>query len=227
MFKNTQEFYWSDEWRTLVRTLRIERVNDEGQLLCEYCGKPIIKEYDCIGHHKKELTDENVNDFMISLNPQNIMLVHHRCHNYIHNKLGYAQRQVYLVYGAPLSGKTTYVNENKAEGDLIVDMDSIWQCVTGCDRYVKPKRLKSVVFRIRDDLIDMIKYRAGKWASAYVIGGYPLSSERERLLKELGAREIFIDATKDECIERLAACDDRDPEEWMQYIDDWFDKFSR
>lgn len=227
MFNNTQEFYWSDEWRTLVRTLRIERVNDEGQLLCEYCGKPIIKEYDCIGHHKTELTDENVNDFMISLNPQNIMLVHHRCHNYIHNKLGYAQRQVYLVYGAPLSGKTTYVNENKAEGDLIVDMDSIWQCVTGCDRYVKPKRLKSVVFRIRDDLIDMIKYRAGKWASAYVIGGYPLSSERERLLKELGAREIFIDATKDKCIERLAACDDRDPEEWMRYIDDWFEKFSK
>ena len=227
MFNNTQEFYWSDEWRTLVRTLRIERVDDDGQLICEYCGKPIVKEYDCIGHHKEELTDENVNDFEISLNPQNIMLVHHRCHNHIHNKLGYSGRQVYLVYGAPLSGKTTYVNENKSDGDLIVDMDSIWQCVSGCDRYVKPNRLRSVVFRVRDDLLDMIKYRYGKWASAYVIGGYPLSSERERLLKDLGAREIFIEATRDECIERLAADPDRDVEEWMQFIDDWFEKFSR
>ena len=210
----------------MTKTLRIERTDDNGQIICEYCGKPIVKAYDCIGHHKTELTEENVNDYMVSLNPENIMLCHGACHNRIHDKLGYSRRQVFLVYGAPLSGKTTYVKNSMSEGDLIIDMDNLWQAISGCDRYIKPGRLRSIVFRLRDDLIDMVKYRFGKWNNAYIIGGYPLQSERERLLKELSAREVFIDTSKTECIERLAADPDRDTEEWLKYIDDWFEKFS-
>ena len=227
MFGSLYDFYHSKEWRSLTKNLRIERTNDNGEVICEYCGKPILKAYDCIGHHKTELTEENVNDYQISLNPESIALLHARCHNFQHDKLGRKSRMVYLVYGAPLSGKSTYVKDSMSEGDLVVDMDSIWQCVSGCDRYIKPNRLRSVVFRIRDDLLDMIKYRFGKWSNAYLIGGYPLQSERERLMQELGAREVFIDTSKEECIERLAADSERDTEEWLKYIDEWFEKFSR
>ena len=227
MFHNLSDFYQSDEWRKLIRSIRIERINDEGQLICEYCGKPIVKSYDCIGHHKIELTEDNVNDYAVSLNPENIMLLHHRCHNYTHDKLGRSMRQVYLVYGAPLSGKSTYIRENMSEGDLLIDMDSIWQCVSGCERYIKPNRLRSVVFRIRDDLIDIVKYRYGKWSNAYVCGGYALSSERDRITKDLGARQIFIDTPREECIARLEADTERDHDEWIKYIDDWFDQFRR
>ena len=227
MFADLNSFYHSNEWRKFLKALRIERVNDDGQVICDYCGKPIIKAYDCIGHHKLELTEENVNDFTISLNPENVGLVHHRCHNYIHDKLGHTCRQVYIVYGAPLSGKTTYVRNSMSDGDLIIDLDNIWQCVSGLDRYMKPGRLKAVVFRLRDELLDVVKYRFGKWNNAYIIGGYPLKSERERLVKELGAREVYIDTSKEECIERLAADDMRVKEEWMKYIDDWFEMFSQ
>ena len=227
MFGSLYDFYHSKEWRSLTKNLRIERTNDNGEVICEYCGKPILKAYDCIGHHKTELTEDNVNDYQISLNPENIALLHARCHNFQHDKLGRKSRMVYLVYGAPLSGKSTYVKDSMSEGDLVVDMDSIWQCVSGCDRYIKPNRLRSVVFRLRDDLLDMIKYRFGKWSNAYLIGGYPLQSERERLMQELGAREVFIDTSKEECIERLAADQERDTEEWLKYIDEWFEKFSR
>lgn len=223
-------FYRSKEWKNLLDRLKIERLNDEGQLICDYCGKPMTKAYDIIGHHKEELTEENVNDFAISLDPEKISLVHHRCHNFIHNKLGYKQREVFIVYGAPLSGKTSWVKENAEIGDLIVDMDSIWECVSGGARYEKPNRLKSIAFRVRDTLIDCIKYRQGKWNNAYVIGGYPLVSERERLSKELGAREVFIECEKEECVRRLYALDDNDGrkkniEAWMNYIDDWFDRY--
>ena len=227
MFGSLYDFYHSKEWRSLTKNLRIERTNDNGEVICEYCGKPILKAYDCIGHHKTELTEDNVNDYQISLNPENILLCHASCHNRIHDKLGRKSRMVYLVYGAPLSGKSTYVKDSMSDGDLVVDMDSIWQCVSGCDRYIKPNRLRSVVFRLRDDLLDMIKYRFGKWSNAYVIGGYPLQSERERLMQELSAREVFIDTSKEECIERLAADSERDTEEWLRYIDEWFEKFSR
>ena len=219
-------FYRSKEWEGLLKQLRIERLNDDGQIICEYCGKPITKAYDMIGHHKIELTDANVNDFTVSLNPDNVAFVHHRCHNYIHNKLGYAVREVYLVYGAPLSGKTTWVEDNMNAGDLVIDMDSIWQCISGCSRYVKPNRLKSVAFKVRDSLLDAVKYRYGKWNNAYVIGGYPLSSERERLCKELGAREVFIQVDRDECIDRLNNSDRCLMSEYVKYIDDWFAKYS-
>ena len=165
----------------------------------------------------------NVNDFSVSLNPDNIQLIHHRCHNFIHNKLGYSQRQVFLVYGSPLSGKSSYVAEAMSEGDLIVDLDNIWQCVSGCSRYTKPNRLKSVVFSLRDNLIESVKYRRGKWLNAYIIGGYPYKAERDRLIDSLGAREIYIDTPKDICLQRLESCEDgRNHDEWRKYIIDWW-----
>lgn len=226
MFKDRFSFYRSKEWRKLLDNIKAERLNDDGQIICECCGRPIVKAYDIIGHHKIELTEENVNDYDISLNPQNIMLVHHSCHNRIHNKLGYANREVFLVYGAPLSGKSSFVAKSMSAGDLIIDIDSIWQCVSNLSRYEKPAKLKSVVFRVRDSLLDSVKYRLGKWNNAYVIGGYPLQGERERLIKELGAREVFIDATEEECLERLkAAGDGRDQSEWEGYIRAWFAQY--
>ena len=226
MFNDLSDFYQSKEWRGLIDQIKIERVDDQGQVICEYCGKPITRAYDIIGHHREELTDENVHDYQISLNPDNVVLVHHRCHNYIHNKLGHKARQVFIVYGAPLSGKTSYVKENAEEGDLIIDIDSIWECVSGLDRYVKPKRLNAVVFAVRDNLLDSVRYRRGKWLTAYIIGGYPLASERERLSKELGAREVFIDTSMDECIRRLNEDPSRDHAEWIRYIEEWFRRYN-
>lgn len=227
MFNDRYSFYRSKEWRDLLTQIKQSRLDDNGQIICEYCGKPIVKAYDIIGHHKIELDEENVNDYDISLNPDNIALVHHRCHNYIHDKLGHSGREVFIVYGAPLSGKTTWVKDNASEGDLIIDIDSIWQCVSGLPRYQKPNRLKSVVFKVRDELLDCVKYRLGKWNNCYVIGGYPLQSERERLIKELSAREVFIECTQDECMARLENIEDgRDKEEWSKYIADWFARYS-
>ena len=214
-------FYRSDEWENLLKVIKLERLQD-GELFCEYCGKPIIKSYDCIGHHVIELTEENYTDYNISLNPVNIKLVHHKCHNLMHNKLSYSGRQVFIVYGSPLSGKSSYVRESMTEGDLIIDIDNIWECVSGCDRYVKPNRLKSVVFGVRDNLLESVKYRRGKWLNAYVIGGYPYKAERDRLADQLGARLIHIDTDKETCLNRLSICEDRDQSEWTKYINDYW-----
>lgn len=226
MFHDLSDFYRSDEWRSFRDIVIDERTKDDGFVYDEVTGKAIVKAYDIILHHKIELTEENVHDYNISLNPENIMIVSHKTHNYIHNKLGHSKREVFVVYGPPLAGKTTWVRDIMSEGDLIVDMDSIWQCVSGCDRYIKPNRLKSIVFKLRDSLLESVRYRFGKWNNAYIIGGYPLSSERERLCKELGAREIFLEATKDECLARLEACEDRDKSEWAGYIEDWFRRYT-
>lgn len=217
------EFYHCKEWIDLMKNIRLERNN-----ICEFCNKPIVNAYDSIGHHKIALTDFNINDTNISLNPENIMLVHHRCHNLIHNKLGKPQQNVYIVYGSPCSGKSTYVRDNIEVGDLIVDMDNIWQSISGCDRYTKPEQLKANVFAVRNLLIDNIKLRVGNWSNAYIVGGYPLVSERERLSNQLGARLIYIDTSKEECISRLENNPQgRNITEWRKYIEDWWEKFQR
>jgi hypothetical protein len=156
------------------------------------------------------------------------MLVHHACHNRIHNKLGNKPKGVYIVYGSPCSGKSTYVQDNADFGDLIVDMDSIWECISGCDRYVKPNRLKDNAFAVRNLLIENIKLRVGSWCNAYLIGGYPFANERERLATQLGAKVIYIDTPKDVCIARLEENPQgRNVSEWRQYIEDWWEKAQR
>lgn len=222
-------FYKSKEWEKLVALIRIQRVNSDGDVICQYCGEPIIRAYDCIGHHVIELDESNVNDAMISLNPDNIQLVHHKCHNRIHKKFYHGEdtRQVYLVYGSPLSGKTTWVQRVQNDGDLIVDMDNIWQCISGLDRYDKPGVLNQCAFGVRDYLLECVEYRRGKWRNAYVIGGYPLISERERLCRRLRAREILIDTSKEECIQRLKVADDgRDEGQWTEYIEQWWQRYT-
>lgn len=219
-------FYKSKDWEKLMKVIRMERVNEDGEIICAHCHKAITKSYDCIGHHTIFLTEENVNRAEISLNPELIQLVHHKCHNKIHNKLGYKRPEIYLVYGSPLSGKSSWVEENMNEGDLLIDMDSMWQCVSGCDRYIKPPRLNSVVFGMRDYLMDCIKVHRGKWNNAYIIGGFPLISERERIIKQLGAREIYIESTKEECLTRLETCEDaRDKTEWKKFIEEWWRRY--
>lgn len=216
---NLTNFYKSREWEGLVEQLKIERINEQGQIICEHCGKPITKKYDCIGHHKTELTEDNVNDYEISLNPANIMLIHFKCHNMIHQRFEGFKQEVYLVYGSPCSGKSSWVHEVANPDDLILDIDKLWEAVSIADKYNKPNRLKANVFGLRDCLIDQIRCRVGMWRNAYVIGGYPLRSDRDRLCDLLGAQPIFIDTSKEECLSRAMN------EDWKQFIEDWFDSF--
>lgn len=218
-------FYQSKEWVKLYTLLRLERTGDQG-LICWHCHKPITQKYDAIAHHTIFLTEQNVNDAAVSLNPKLIQFVHHRCHNKIHNKFGYQRQEVYLIYGSPLSGKTSYVRTVSEKGDLILDMDMIWSGITGGMMYVKPPALNTIAFGIRDFILESIRIRRGKWNNAYIVGGYPLISERERICRQLGAREIYIDTDRDECMRRLECDPDRDRDEWAGYIDAWWERYA-
>lgn len=231
MFNSLSEFYNSDTWRKFRAGLIASRVNPaDGLLYDEHDGKPLLKAYDIIAHHKTPLTMANVNDASVSLNPENIMLVSMRSHNEIHGRFGYgSERKVYYVYGAPCSGKSTYVQTVKGNSDLVVDMDLIWQCVTGGELYVKPPALKTNAFMVRDALFDAIKRRAGKWERAWIITGGAVRGARDRQIQEFSAEPIFIPCDRLTCLQRLEN-DQKRPkaikDEWRQYIDEWFDAYT-
>ena len=228
MFTSLSQFYNSKEWRLFRLGLIHERTREDGFVYDEITGDKILNAYDIIAHHVIELTLDNVNDYSVSLNPDNIKLVSLRTHNEIHSRFGYAAgRKVYYVYGSPCSGKTSYVNSIKGNSDIILDMDSIWQCITGGDRYNKPNALKTNAFIVRDCIFDMIRTRAGKWERAYVIEGGARKAERERKIELLGAEPIFIDTDKETCLKRLASDEKRtNKSEWAQYIEQWFNDFT-
>ena len=222
-------FYKSKAWENFREIIINERQDEHGFNICTVCGKPILNKYDLIVHHKIELTNDNVNDYSISLNPDNVECVHFDCHNKIHKRYGYGSggyvrkpKRVYIVYGSPCSGKSKFVNEAANDNDLIVDMDNIYQMISNNDRYVKSDALKSVAFEIRDSIYNIIKYRSGRWQNAYIITGGARSGDRERLKARVNADElIFIDTPKDECIKRAS---DR-PKEWLDYIEQWFESY--
>lgn len=215
-----QSFYRSKEWQRLRIVLMDHRSTEDGAIICERCGKPILRAYDCIGHHKIELTEDNVDDADIALNPEKIELICFHCHNMEHQRFDGFRQKVYLVHGAPCSGKSTFVRENAHDDDLILDLDRIWEAICFRDREHKPNRLKANVFGIRDEIINQIRMRKGTWRNAWVIGTYPLSNERDRMCELLNAEPVHIDTDMETCLARTTS------EEWKQYIHDYFETVS-
>ncbi|NWK11330.1 HNH endonuclease [Clostridium cadaveris] len=227
-----KRFYSTEPWLSFRQQIIMDR-RKNGVVVCENCGKMIVVSKHIQVHHVVELTEENYKDSNISLNPDNVKVWCHICHNKHHGRFsggGHKRREkaVYIVYGPPMSGKSSYVIEHMEKGDMVVDMDKIYSAVSFLEPYNKPENLKYNVFSIRNHIIDMIKVRYGGFRTAWVIGGYANKFEREKLAQDLGAQLIYIAATQDECMKRLNSCNDyrqEHQEEWAEYINKWFESY--
>ena len=225
-YNTLSAFYTSKEWADFRQVIIAERADADGFVYDEITGKRIVKAYDIILHHKIPLTLDNVNDANISLNPDNIQIVSFKTHNEIHERFGTWTRHIYLVYGCPLSGKSTFVKDRAGIHDLIVDVDSIYACISNNPLYTKSNRLYDNVRAVQDALLDSIKYKRGKWINAFIISGMPYAGERERFCIEYGAEPIFIECDQDTALSRLGAVQDgRDKNEWSGYINKWFMRY--
>lgn len=193
--KEIDAFYHSKAWRDLSYLLRLK----SGK--CQRCGR-IADMKQLHAHHKVLLTPSNVNDVSISLNPDKIEILCNSCHDEEHNRFGYAEHHIYIIYGAPCSGKTTYALERMSNNDIIVDLDMIYEMLTGQDGHEHSDGLRFIAFKIRDTLYDIIKTRYGRFNDAYIVAGLPHRGEREALARRLGAELIHIDTSEGECIKR-------------------------
>ncbi len=196
MYKSVAEFYWSNEYKKFARYAKIK---SNGK--CAHCGNVCAYSF-LRAHHTIELTLENVNDPTIALNLKNIEVICHDCHNRVHRRYTSIEHKVYLVCGAPLAGKTTYVETVATRYDLVLDLDKIHESICIATRYDKPAATKSIAFDIRQLILDRIRMRKGEWENAYIIGCYPKLYERDTIIKLYGAEVIHIDTSKDVCIKR-------------------------
>lgn len=243
-YENTTQFYNGQDWANCKAQVTQERLR-EGALYCEHCGKVILKSFNpnernnrnaVVYHHIKELNNFNVNDASISINPKNIMVVHWQCHNEIHNRFnGNGQstkfeRKVYLITGPSCSGKTSFVRERIQEGDIVLDIDDIWQMVSGMPRYIKPNKLKNVVFNIRNEMKKNIAGGVGYWRNAFILESLPVATDRKNEAERYKAHSvevIVMEATREECLKRLYSDPQgRDIKKYEEYINNYFDDFT-
>lgn len=239
-YDNTTQFYNGQDWATCKAQVTMERLKADGALYCEHCGKLIVKGFNpnarnnrnaIVYHHKTYLTNYNVNDASVAINPANIAILHWQCHNEVHNRFnGVAQkveRKVYIVTGAPLSGKTTWVRERIQEGDILLDIDDIWQLVSGMPRYTKPSQLKPIIFNIRNTIKEQIAKGIGSWRNAFIVESLPIATDRAREAERYKAHNVEIvtmETTQAECLSRLNAMPKgRNIKAYEGYIQDYFD----
>lgn len=193
-------FYCRKDYLDLAQACKIKSGG-----VCAKCGG-VFDISELRPHHKVELTLDNIDDVNVTLNPDNIEVLCHDCHNAAHKRFGYVvgAKHVYLVYGSPCAGKTTYVNSVATRNDLIVDLDKIHRAICICGLYDKPDATKRVAFNVRDYLLDEVRTATPrrKWQDAYIIGTYPDRIDRDMFVQDYGAELVHIDTSKEECIKR-------------------------
>lgn len=196
MYSGLHDFYRSSEWEAFRARFLAERMLRDGELRCEACGKPILRPYEGILHHKDELDELKVMDPGKALDDSNIMLVCHFCHDAIHERWGHQRsRHVYLVWGCPCSGKRAYVDSSRGRHDIVVDIDAIYNSLGGERGSVKAEALA-----MYQAAVDRIRTRGGRWRNAWIIRTLPRSADRERLQRDLGGAEsIHIERSPEEC----------------------------
>ncbi len=242
-YETLTQFYNGQDWANCKAQVTQERLKN-GALYCEHCGKIILKSFNpnarnnkgaIVYHHKIYLTNQNVNDASISINPANIAVVHWQCHNEIHNRFNGSavaiERKVYIITGAACSGKTTFAREHMLEGDILLDIDDLWQTLSGLPRYVKPNALKPIVFNTRLLLKEQIAKGAGSWRNAYIIESLPLATDRKREAERYKAHNteiITMEASREECLNRLYTMPNgRDIKAYEEYINNYFDEYTQ
>lgn len=206
-------FYNSKEWK---RARDYCMIRDHHA--CIHCGKPAEEV-----HHVEPLTPGNIYDVTISLNPDNLISLCRDCHFDVHKKYRsicaknaikkkmqnriiredgtyfddegmLVKRKVYIVYGSPRSGKTSYVMNNKMFGDVVIDIDSIITALQYSDERIPYNTMRFLAMDVRDFLINELVNNSKHFdcRNVWIIGGFPNKKDREELAERLNAELIYI-----------------------------------
>ena len=133
--------------------------------------------------------------------------------------------RVVIVWGPPASGKTTYVKQHMAAGDLVVDLDFIKQAISMAGKTEAADNLLPTALHIRELLYQLIARREVSCDTAWVVASLPRRGEREELQCRLRAEMVRMITSMQECIDRAYADDERtDKELQVRIIERWFEQ---
>lgn len=113
---------------------------------------------------------------------------------------------IHVIIGPPCSGKSTYVQKHRKDGDIVVDFDKLCQALGSGEKHAAPRAILEVAFKARDTIIDDI---CSNDREAWIIHTKP--TEKQMVMYEAaGAEFIEMDTDMETCLQRCEA-DDRPP----------------
>lgn len=137
-----------------------------------------------------------------------------------------------LVAGPPAAGKTTWVRERAAPGDLVLDWDEILAALSGLPAYERPEPLtyyaNVAVMAVLKALRGAGRNGIARPPSSFVIRTAPKPLQREAyalpLPAGLGARVVVLATPADVCHARIDADPGRQPTAAAQHdaVDAWW-----
>lgn len=127
---------------------------------------------------------------------------------------------VYLIYGSPCSGKSTYIKEHMQDSDLVCDVDLIYEAISNHDAHDADLYVHEVALQLKDNLLDIIRDRQGGWKNAYVVSIVNTKEKVEQARERVKADEcIYIDTPYETCMERAK----ERPFYFQLLIQEWFE----
>lgn len=120
-----------------------------------------------------------------------------------------------VVMGAPCSGKSTYVREHAAPGDIVIDFDVLAQALGSPDAHDHPTHIRMVTIDMRRTAIASAVQQHYAGHTVWIVDINP--GERMPAYRRAGAEFVTMEASREE----LHARADRErPERWHSLIDE-------
>ena len=122
-----------------------------------------------------------------------------------------------VVVGPPCAGKSTFVDDNRQSGDVVVDYDKI-AVALGSDEFHKATGdVRAAAFTARSSVIDSAL--SGKIKRAWIIHTKPMPDMVDKY-REAGFDFEIVNPGREECLSRAEA--DGRPSHTIEAIEKWF-----
>lgn len=131
--------------------------------------------------------------------------------------------QLVVVYGAPKSGRTTYVQQHMEEQDIVYEYDILKEAITSKAQGFHTNA-HQLLLNIRDAMIDYAKWN--DTGTMYIITTF-ISKVIMRRIKQIDVetRYVRMDTPMRTCMERLRESDVEDKADQEQVIHDWYKRY--
>ena len=127
---------------------------------------------------------------------------------------------VYLIYGSPCSGKSTYIKEHMQNGEIVCDMDRLYSAISMDEEHKTDLYAQEVADELHKALCDIIRNRKGDWKNAYVVSIANTREKLDEVKRQVNAdKVIFIDTPYETCMERAK----ERPFYFQFLIQEWFE----
>lgn len=182
---------------------------------------------ECVDHIQPVVDGQNDPLFWLPKNHQGLCWACHTVKTQTEDKghgrstaRGTAGVDATLVYGAPCSGKNTYVKAHMATGDIVLDVDALHTALTGLPTHDHEQEVLPFVYEARDAVRKKLE-RDGFDRKVWVIASAATVKQRQQW-RHLCRREHHVVADIKACLNRAKL---ERPIEWQKFVRHWFEEF--